>query len=324
MDYLLLTCFAFSFTVTYLLTPQWIRAAHKVKLTGRDMNKPGKPDAAEIGGLPVSAGFFSGVLLYIALRTFYLKVDSTLVPILAVISTSLIIVVVGMLDDILGWKIGLRKWQKPLLTSVAALPMMVVNAGESSMVLPILGSVDLGVLYPLLVIPMGITGAANGFNMLAGYNGLEAGMGIIILSVLGYVSWVGGSGWVTMLALSMVFALLAFLRYNWYPAKIFPGDTLTYSVGALIACIAILANAERIALGLFTLYFLELAIKFRTRFMGESYGDPDERGILRPPERIESLTHLILRLGSFGERDVVAVILSLQVLLSIVVLSVML
>ncbi len=322
VDYVLLTCFALSFAVTYWITPFWIRAAHVVKLTGKDMNKPGKPEAAEMGGLPVNAGFFTGVFTYIALRTFYLKEEAKLVPLLAVSSTLLIIVIVGVIDDVLGWKMGLRKWQKPLLTSVAAIPMMAVNAGESSMVLPLLGEVDFGVFYPLLIIPIGITGAANGFNMLAGLNGLEAGMGIIILTSLGYVAWISSSSWVAMLALSMVFALLAFLRYNWNPAKIFPGDTMTYSLGALIASVAILGNAEKIALMLFSLYFLELFLKARGRFRGESYGVPREDGTLASPQRVESLTHIVLKLGVRTESHAVLAILAAQAVLSILVIIV--
>jgi UDP-N-acetylglucosamine--dolichyl-phosphate N-acetylglucosaminephosphotransferase len=106
--------------------------------------------------------------------------------------------------------------------------------------------------------------------MLAGYNGLEAGLGIIILSVMGFVAWQSGLGWVSMLAFCMVFALIAFLKYNWYPAKIFPGDTLTYSVGALIACVAILGNMERIAIILFVPYFITFILKARSRFKAES------------------------------------------------------
>ncbi len=323
VDYVLLTCFVLSFIVTYLITPYWIKAAHIVGLTGRDMNKPGKPEAAEMGGLPVTAGFFTGIFTYIALRTFYLQEDAKLVPLLAVSSTLLIIVIVGMIDDVLGWKIGLKKWQKPLLTSIAAIPMMAVNAGESGMALPLFGNVDLGILYPLLIIPLGITGAANGFNMLAGFNGLEAGMGIIILSALGYIAWDSGSSWVTMLALSMVFALLAFLKYNWNPAKIFPGDTMTYSMGALVASVAILGNAERPALLLFSLYFLELILKARSKFKGESYGIPHKDGTLRAPERFESLTHAVLKLGIRKETHAVLAILAIQVAVSVAVVFVL-
>ena len=87
-------------------------------------------------------------------------------------------------------------------------------------------------------------GAANGFNMIAGYNGLETGMGAIILFTMGYIAWFTRTGWVAVVALCMFSSLVAFYLFNKYPARIFPGDTLTYSVGALIACVAIAGNME--------------------------------------------------------------------------------
>lgn len=315
VEYLLFASFAVSFLVTLVITPRWIAVAYRIKLTGKDMNNYKNPEIAEMGGLTVNAGFIAGILVYIAITSFYLNQNPELIYILAAIATCLIIMVVGMLDDILGWKIGLRKWQKPMLTSIAALPMMAVNAGEHEMVLPLLGPVDLGIAYPLLVIPLAITGAANGFNMLAGFAGLEAGMGVILLLTLGFVAWMTGSGWVAILALCMVSALIAFLRYNWHPARIFPGDTLTYTVGALIAVIAILGNMEKVALFLFTLYFIELVIKARTRFRGECYGVPDERGFLSPPKKIESLTHFVMR-TKLREPQVVLLLFALQFFIS--------
>jgi len=331
MNYLLLTSFAASFLVTLGLPPTWIRAATNAGLVGKDMNKQGHPPVAEIGGIAVVAGFMAGVLTYIALSTFYFKQNRFLIFILAAALTVLSITVIGIVDDILRWKIGLKQWQKPLLTLPAALPMMAVNAGQSTMVLPFLGVVDFGMLYPLLIVPLGITGAANGFNMLAGYNGLEAGMGVIILSTLGYVSWRTGNTWVTMLAFSMVFALLAFLRYNWFPAKLFPGDTMTYAVGALIACVAIFGNMEKLALLLYTPYFLDFALPVRSRFKTEAFAEPGSDGALSMPygpglSGIYDTTHLALYLlgkvkSRVYERDVVAVILCFEALLALVALE---
>jgi UDP-N-acetylglucosamine--dolichyl-phosphate N-acetylglucosaminephosphotransferase len=316
VEYLLLVSFAVSFLVTYSATPLWIKAALRIRLTGRDMHHSGRREVPEMGGLVVNTGFLAGVLVYIGIASFYFNQNPELIYILAAMATCLIIMIVGMLDDILGWKIGLRKWQKPLLTSLAALPMMAVNAGEHEMVLPLLGSVDFGSAYPLLIIPLAITGAANGYNMLAGFAGLEAGMGVIILLTLGFVAWQTGSGWVAIIALCMATSLLAFLRYNWHPARIFPGDTLTYTVGALIAVIAILGNMEKIALFLFALYFLELLMKARTRFKGECYGKPDKRGLLSPPKRAESLTHVVMRIGKLREPQVVLLFFALQFFIS--------
>ena len=329
MEYILFISFALSFIVTFLLTPIWIRAAHRIKITGKDMNKYDKPKVAEMGGLTVNAGFFAGVLAYVGLSTFYFKQSAYLIYILAVMSTCLIIMVIGMLDDILGWKIGLKQWQKPLLTSLAALPMMAVNAGHSEMIVPIFGSIDFGILYPLIIVPLAITGAANGFNMLAGYNGLEAGMGVLLLGTLGFVAWQTGSSWVAMLALSMVFALLAFLKYNWYPAKIFPGDSFTYSVGALIACVAILGNMEKIAVVLFIPYFLDFLLPLRSGFKTEAFARVNKDRSLEMPygggyKEIYDVTHfaifILKKIKKVYEKDVVISIMTAESIIIIFVL----
>ncbi len=328
---LLLLSFVISFLVTFFLIPWWIKVARRINLVGKDMNKYDKPTVAEMGGITVLAGFLSGVFWYIGLSTFYFKQDEFILYILATISCILIIAMIGMLDDILGWKIGLKKWQKPLLTALASIPLMVINAGKSEMILPFIGKVDLGILYPLLIIPIGITGASNAFNMLAGYNGLEAGMGIIILSVMSYVAYVNGYAWVSMLGLCMVFALVAFLIYNWYPAKIFPGDTLTYSVGALIACIAILANMEKIAVLLFIPYYLDFILPLRKGFNVEAFAKPKKDNTLELPygnelKNVYDLTHLSIYIlkkikKKVYEKDVVLSILMFELFIAIVVLK---
>jgi UDP-N-acetylglucosamine--dolichyl-phosphate N-acetylglucosaminephosphotransferase len=275
--------------------PIWIRAAPHAGLIGKDMNKYDKPEVAEIGGLPTVAGFVAGVLVYIGLSTFYFRQNGFLIFILASLLTILSITVVGIVDDILRWKIGLKQWQKPILTLPAALPIMAVNAGQSSMSLPLVGPIDFGLLYPLLIIPLGVMGAANGFNMLAGYNGLEAGLGVIILSALGLISWMTGVTWLTMLSFSMVFALLAFLKYNWFPAKVFPGDTMTYAVGALIACVAIFGNMERIALIMFIPFILDFILPLRKGLKVEAFAkvNPDE-SLEMPYDGIYDMAHFAI------------------------------
>ena len=171
-----------------------------------------------------------------------------------------------------------------------------------------------------------IVGASNAFNMIAGFNGLEAGMGIIILFSMGTAAYLLGKPWVGVLALLMTASLLAFLIYNKYPAKVFPGDTLTYSVGAFIACIAILGNMERLAVLLYTLYYLDFALSLRGRFKVEAFGVPDEKGCLKEPrQKLYHLTHLAIRLirlikGCAREYEVVVLIWAVQVLISILAL----
>ncbi len=321
MNPLLFICFVVGFFVTLFLTPLWARAARRARLLGKDMNKSDRPEVAEMGGIAVVAGFLAGVFVHIGLVTFYFEDPQNLVFILAAISTILIVTIIGMLDDFLGWKSGLRKRQKILLTLPVAIPMMVVNAGQSMTYIPFLGILDLGIIYPLVVIPVGVIGASNAFNLLAGYNGLEAGMGALILGTLGIAAWQSGQGYVALLAAMGFFTLAAFLAFNWFPARVFPGDTLTYFTGALIACIAILGDLTRIALFLFIPYFLEFILKARGRFQKESFARPMGDGSLELPyEKIYGLEHLSVWLvrkikGKCFERDAVIFMLGMELVL---------
>ena len=173
---------------------------------------------------------------------------------------------------------------------------MVINAGRSDISIPFLGVIDFGFLYPLILVPIGIVGAATTFNFLAGFNGLEAGQGILILSALGIVAFLTGNSWLTIIALCMVASLLGFLLYNFYPAKIFPGDTLTLSVGGLIAIIVILGNFERVGVFFFIPVIVETILKIRGR-LPESFGKPMKDGSLDLKySKIYSLNHLSIAL----------------------------
>ena len=252
--------------------------------------------------------------------TFWLH-EPNYVGILGILCTVLSMCIIGMMDDVLGWKRGLRQWQKPIFTLFAALPMMVINSGQSTMNLPIVGPIDLRILYPLLIVPLGIVGASNAYNMVAGYNGLEAGMGIIILSALGYFAFITGKQSAAILAICMVSALIAFLYFNWYPAKVFPGDTLTYSLGALIACIAILGDMEKIAVVIFLPYAFDFVMQAASGFRKEAFAKVNEDGSLEKPYKgIYHLTHLALAVlkkvkHNVYERDVVLFICGLELAL---------
>lgn len=317
-----------SFIVTLFCLPFWIRRAKRSGLTGKDMNKKDKPEVAELGGVIVISGFLLGVLVYLALDTFYLTHSSIEMQlsrdlkIAAALLTIIIITMIGLVDDILGWKIGLRQWQKPILAALAALPLMVVNSGTSDIAVPFFGSINIGILFPLILVPIAISGASNAFNMLAGYNGLEAGMGIIILSTLGYEAWTNDIGWVAVIAFCMVMALIAFYLYNKYPAKIFPGDSMTYPVGALIAVIAILGNIERLALFLFIPYFLEFILKFRGLMQKESFAIPnDDHSLTKPHEKYYGIEHIAIDVIAkikkrAYEKDVVYLIFGFEIIIA--------
>lgn len=285
------------FVLTWIIVPFWIKRAKKAGLVGKDVHKDNGQEIAEMGGIIVLLTFLIGVMGYVAMRIFLFQAETYITFILSLLTATLIAGTIGIIDDILGWKIGLKQWQKPLLTLLVAAPIMAVNAGTRIMSFPLLGKIDLDIFYPLLVIPAFLLVGTNGFNMMAGYNGLEASQGIIILSTLAYFSYVHDSAWLTVISLCMVFALLGFLIYNRFPAKIFPGDALTYTVGALSAAIVIFANLEKIFLILFIPYIIEFFLKLRGKFKKESFAQVKEDGTLLPRyEKIYGLEHLAVRI----------------------------
>ncbi len=295
---LLIGSLLISFLLTFITIPFWIDKAKRAGLVWEDMNKYRKPkNIAGSGGIVVVIAFIIGVFYYVAIRTFVMKdFDSVNLYIFALLSVVLILSIVGIMDDLLGWKNkGLSKRTRILLAFVAAIPLVVINAGTSTINLPFFGLVDFGLIYPLLLIPIGIAGATTTYNFLAGYNGLETGQGILILGFFSYVAYVTGYSWLAIVGLTMVFALLGFWFYNKYPAKVFPGDSLTWTIGALIAGMAILGRFQKLAIFVFIPYIIETGLKLRGKLKKESFAKPNKDGSLELPyKKIYGLEHLAI------------------------------
>jgi len=316
-----------SLIATALVLPYWIRKCRIVGLLWEDMNKFNHPKkVAGSGGIVVVFAFILGVLTYIAIQTFLFNENSTIrLQIFSLLSVILILALVGLVDDLLGWKHGGLSWRfRIFLALIASIPLVVINVGNHTMGFPFIGQVNLSWIYPLIFVPLAIIGTTTTYNFLAGFNGLEAGQGVILLSFLSFVAFVTGSSWLAIIGLTMVASLLIFYFYNRFPAKVFPGDILTYAIGALIGIMAIMGNFEKIALFMFIPYIIETVLKVKGKLKKYSFGIPDKQNNLTLPyDRIYGLTHLsIFILSKFKkqvkERDVVYFIFLLQICICLI------
>ncbi|MFH1787850.1 MAG: glycosyl transferase family 4 [Candidatus Altiarchaeota archaeon] len=312
--------FAAAFAVTFVVTPRLIPKLFEADISGRDMNKAGEPEVAEMGGLCIITGFVFAVLLAVAFSSFSLWGEQLdLAGLFAGLSTVLIMALLGIFDDIFN----VKQHVKAALPLLASLPLVAVNIGETSMNLPVVGVVDFGILFPLILIPLAITGASNAMNMLAGFNGLEASLGAVMCGAIGVVSWHTGSVEAAVLAFAMCGACVAFLRFNWFPARILPGDVGTLSIGAAVAASVIVGNIEKLGLILILLFFGELYLKMRSRFNAQSWCER-EGEMLVCPERGEvyGLGRLVMYLsGGITERNLVVVLVSAEVLFAAIGVS---
>ena len=322
---ILLISMLVSFFTTFFLTPQLMKFLRAVGVVGLDLHKPNKPKLPSSGGICVA----SGLLTYVGLQTFLLGLAEETVYMLAVIASILIVMFVGFLDDLnvksrkvrtkdgMDIRLGLPQWLKPLLTLPAAIPLMVISAGETTMGIPFIGAVNFGPLYPLVLIPIGVVGASNAVNLLGGFNGSEAGMGIVYMLALGIYGFLNGSVGSVIFLISAA-SLLGFIKYNWFPAKILPGDSLTYLLGSLVAAGAIVGNMEKAALIALTPFIIEFFLKARSRFKATCLGKL-RKDRLEPPygRKIYSLTHLIMNLGKLKEVHVTILLILMELVFSI-------
>jgi len=329
----LVMALAVSFFSTLFIAPKIIRYFKLVGITTRDVHKKEMPLIPSSAGVAVVIGLVAGLLFYIFLRTFVYN-NRTGLELFAAITTVLIAMFGGFLDDLnirqkrvggyVEGKSGLRAGQKLLLTLPVAIPLMVIIAGNSTMNIPLIGKVNFGIFYPLFIVPIGVICTANMVNMLGGFNGLEAGMGLVYTSSLGVFALIHGEVIATVLLLTTSAALIAILKYNWTPAKILPGDSMTYVLGAVVATSAILGNMEKVAIITMIPFIAQGILKFYARFKLGRF--PSDMGVLQKDGTIKpkydgkiySWTHLVMNMGNFSEKKIVLVMMGIQLIFSLI------
>ncbi|MEM2213877.1 MAG: hypothetical protein QXD66_05995 [Candidatus Nezhaarchaeales archaeon] len=325
-----------SFIVSLFVTPYFMKFLNLVGVVGLDLQKKDKPKLPTSGGVCVAFGVLAGLLSYVGIKTFVYGLRVEVIPILAILSSTLMVTFVGLLDDLNvreravktkegeDIRVGLPQWVKPILTLPAAVPLMVIKAGHTTMSLPFIGEVDFGILYSLFLIPIGVVGASNAVNLLGGFNGMETGMGIVYMLSLGVYALLNRSVAAVVFLVSFA-SLLGFIRYNWYPARILPGDSLTYLLGSLVACGVIVGNMERAGVIVLTPFIVEFFLKARSRFKASCLGVLREDGRLDPPygSKVYSLTHLVLQLRPTEKQVTLTMILVEATFSSIIFLGVL-
>ena len=316
--------FLLSFLSVYYITPKVARRMKEKGLTSRDFHKEDGTVVPKFGGVVILLGFSLAVLLSLQLHSQGVNT----VHMLAAICSITLIAVMGLLDDILD----IPDRYRVVLPLFAAIPLMVTKAGTSTMelifftvnfdlgvlTLPFIGPFDLN-LYSLLLIPLGVIACSNLVNLLAGFNGLEIGAGAIISFSLFLASVLLGfmglhTAEASFLMIAMFGACLAFLLFNWYPARIFPGNVATYMIGASVVAAVVVGNMERVGVIALTPQIIEFALKLRSGFSAENFGRVGKGGRLHYNGKIYSITHLVMKVFRPTERQLVAILLLFQAL----------
>jgi UDP-N-acetylglucosamine--dolichyl-phosphate N-acetylglucosaminephosphotransferase len=292
--------------VAYLLTGFLAPWLVSKGIYGVDIHKPDKPVRAEMGGVSVLIALSLGATIV------FLLLDPLSTLFLAGLVTLILVGSVGILDDV----VGLRQRYKPFMVAASSIPLAVALLSRSSIYFPLLGSVSFGILYPLLVVPLAITTSANFSNMLAGFNGLEAGNACIALGTLTLLAFYFGQFEGAALGLMLFVGYLGFLKFNWFPAKVFPGDTGTLLAGAGIAVIGLMSRLEFAAIVVSMPAAMDFTLKmFSKRPFAQriEYGNSqvDSKGHL-VPATYPALAHAFMRITPTTEKGLVKSLLSME------------
>ena len=143
----------------------------------------------------------------------------------------------GLLDD---W-MDLRWRYKAFFPLIAAIPLISLATRlelRTSVVIPILGTINFDVYYYFLIIPILVTIITNTVNQLGGLNGLETICPAIVMIGLMAIS---GSNAMLLYVPLIVWLLLAFLNFQ---GKVFVGNTGSFSIGTTLAAFAIISDLK--------------------------------------------------------------------------------
>jgi UDP-N-acetylmuramyl pentapeptide phosphotransferase/UDP-N-acetylglucosamine-1-phosphate transferase len=219
---------AISFTITFLAIPVIINVADMKKLFDMpDERKIHHTAITPLGGIGIFAGFVFGCLL-----TVNFKSSSEFQYFVA---AALVIFFLGLKDDILV----ISPIKKFIGQVLAAFLIIYYGRIQIRSLHGFFGINDLPEMFSLLITYFAVIVIINSFNLIDGVDGLAGTLGLMSSLLFGIYFLNLNMPAYYILAFSLAGSLLAFLIFNFQPAKIFMGDTGSLLIGVVNAILAI-------------------------------------------------------------------------------------
>lgn len=251
-DFLLI--FAAAFTVCVLATPfvtrlaRWAGAIDKPD-NNRKVHMMATP---RMGGLALAAGLFAGMIMSVYLQS-QQGIDGRspqwAAHQLAIWAASIVILVVGVLDDTQDIRPRLKLMGQSLsvlilyfggirIEKISTLGLL-IDLNQFSLDFTLAG-------LPLHFSPAGFTvswfwfiACMNIWNLIDGMDGLASGVGLLVSGTLTIIALHGAHIGPAALSVALSGGLAGFLLYNWHPACIFLGDSGSLLIGLMVGVIGV-------------------------------------------------------------------------------------
>lgn len=250
--------FIFAFLISYILSDFFVKNIsnfHLYRLFARERTRFHKDDKEilKIGGIIV---FISTVLAIFIVSLFSKNLEIniySLRKIAGLTTSAIIILILGIFDD--AKKIGYKS--KFLWQIVSTIPIMI--SGYTINRLSFFGRSLEIYWFGYICMIFWIILITNAINLIDGLDGLASGVAIIAFMALAIIAHQPYPH-IQILCLACIGSLLAFLKYNFYPAKLYLGDNGSLTLGFVLAVLSLETNVKMNTLTMLSLPVLILMI----------------------------------------------------------------
>ncbi|MEY7998678.1 phospho-N-acetylmuramoyl-pentapeptide-transferase [Clostridium sp. Mt-5] len=250
-----------AFLIAILEGPILIPILHKFKF-GQSIREDGPKSHLKKAGTPTMGGIIFILATFITMAILVKNPsDEAMIVLYAFVAFG----VIGAIDDILKIvrkrNLGLRAYQKMILLLAVSGIFACYSANNpyigTSIIVPFAHKTwDLGKFYiPFIIVYFAAT--TNAVNLTDGLDGLATSVTLLVMTFLALVSFAMGHITLAVFCAVLAGALLGFLRYNAFPARIFMGDTGSLALGGAVAAVAMILKLPLLVIIIGGIYVME-------------------------------------------------------------------
>jgi len=230
-DDMLISAAAFiaSLVIVLLMIPFIIKISARYNLVDKpNERKVHKTPISRLGGI----GIVTGILFTSPLWFF----SGDKIMLIHFILGMLLLIIIGIVDDLKELSPRVK-----LLGQLAAAVFLAHGGLRIDNMFGIFGIGELPVIIQYMITAFIVAGIINAFNLIDGIDGLAGGLAMIDMTGFFILFVTAGEYGLALMVASVAGSLLAFLRFNYHPAKIFMGDTGSMVLGYILSGMGIMA-----------------------------------------------------------------------------------
>ena len=212
--------------ISYIAIPKLIQFAQKLKLLDA---------AGDRSSHQVSTPFFGGIAIFTGIICSLLFWADNFENIQYTLVSILIVFIVGLIDDLRA----ITAFKKLIGQILATLVLILLGDLQIDNMHGVLGIYELPIWASVSFTIFVVIVIINGFNLIDGIDGLAGGLGLISSFCFGVIALLMNQIDIALISFTLMGALLGFLKYNIFPARIFMGDTGSLVVGMILSILAI-------------------------------------------------------------------------------------